>query len=269
MKPWKILCAALLGALSTQAGALGGLAEVTVFDRTEGRVLPVHWQEGRAHVAGRPGNEYSVRIRNRSREEVLAVVSVDGVNVITGETATPAQSGYVLSPHRLLELGGWRKNLATTAAFYFTPLPDSYAARTGRPDHVGVIGVALFRKKQEPQPIGQITPPAPLARSEARDAAGAAAESASGAGQGEARLAEPAAKLGTGHGRSETSPARTVGFARASSEPGEVVMIYYDSDRNLVARGVIREPVVPCAFPCSPRVPLPHPFPGFVPDPPA
>jgi len=266
MKPLKVLCAALMAALSTQAGAVGGLADVAVFDRTEGRVLPIHWHEGRAHVAGRPGNEYSVRIRNRAREEVLAVVSVDGVNVITGETATPAQSGYVLSPYRLLELGGWRKNLATTAAFYFTSLADSYAARTGRPDHVGVIGVALFRKKQEPQPIGQIAPSAPFARSEARDAA---AESAAGAGQGAARSAEPATKLGTGHGRSETSHARYVGFERASSEPAEVVMIYYDSYRNLVAHGVIREPVAPCAFPCSPRPPLPHPFPGFVADPPA
>ena len=79
MKSWKILCAASLLALSAQAGAVGGLADVAVFDRTEGRVLPIHWHEGRAHVAGRPGNEYSVRIRNRAREEVLAVVSVDGV----------------------------------------------------------------------------------------------------------------------------------------------------------------------------------------------
>ena len=36
------------------------------------------------------------------------------------------------------------------AAFYFTELENSYAARTGRPDNVGVIGVAVFRKKPEP-----------------------------------------------------------------------------------------------------------------------
>ena len=36
--------------------------------------------------------------------------------------------------------------LSQTAAFYFTDLADSYAARTGRPDNVGVIGVALFRE---------------------------------------------------------------------------------------------------------------------------
>lgn len=246
MKFLRNLCAVMLAASSAQAAAVGAVADVTVFDRTEGRQLPVYWHEGRAYVAGRPGNEYAVRVRNRGREEVLAMVSVDGVNVIIGETANPAQSGYVLSPWRLLDISGWRKSPANVAAFYFTPLPDSYAARTGRPDHVGVIGVAMFRRKQEPQPIGRIAPlaPAPQARSEARNAAGAAAESA--------------AKLGTGYGRDETSHARTVSFERATSEPAETVMIYYDSHRNLVARGVIKEP---------PRLPHPHPFPGFVPPP--
>lgn len=262
MNSWMILCAATLLAFTTQAAAVGGLAEVTVFDRAEGRQLPLYWHEGRAYVVGKPGNEYAVRVRNRGREEVLAVVSVDGVNVITGETASPSQSGYVLAPQRTLDLQGWRKNLATTAAFYFTPLPDSYAARTGRPDHVGVIGVALFRKKQEPQPIGRIAPPAaPFSRDDARDSAGAAAESASGAAQSGPRAAEPAAKLGTGHGRNETSHARYVSFERATSDPAEMVMIYYDSHRNLAARGVIKEPRLPHPYP------QPHPFPGFVPDP--
>lgn len=263
MKTLKLACAALLAAVSAQAAAIGSLADVTVFDRSQGRQLPVHWHEGRAYVVGHPGNEYAVRVRSRNREEVLAVVSVDGVNVISGETATPQQSGYVLSPWRLLDIGGWRKNLASTAAFYFTSLPDSYAARTGRPDHVGVIGVALFRKKQPPVEIGQIAPQAP-ARSEASRDSAAAGPSASAP-----RAAERDDKLGTGHGRTETSHARTVGFERASSDPAETVIIYYDSTRNLAARGIVREPVAPCAFPCSPRVPQPHPFPGFVPDPPA
>ena len=93
------------------------------------------------------------------------MVSVDGVNVITGQTADPSQSGYVLSPRGGLDILGWRKNLSQTAAFYFTALPDSYAARTGRPDNVGVIGVALFRRKAQPlplpQPYGQVAPSAP------------------------------------------------------------------------------------------------------------
>ena len=72
-------------------------------------------------------------MRNASAERALAVMSVDGVNVISGDTASPAQSGYVLGPSESADIAGWRKDMTRTAAFYFTALPDSYAARTGRP----------------------------------------------------------------------------------------------------------------------------------------
>jgi hypothetical protein len=98
MRSWKTLLAAAALSYASHALALGGLADLSVYDRTEGRQLAVHWHEGRAYVAGEPGNEYQVTLRSRSREEVLAVVSVDGINVITGQSADPAQSGYVLAP---------------------------------------------------------------------------------------------------------------------------------------------------------------------------
>lgn len=127
-----VIAVALLAA--GQALAHGGLADVSVYDRTEGRRLRVYWHEGRAYVVGKPGNEYRIALRNRINEELLAVVSVDGVNVITGETAHPSQSGYVLVPRGGMDIQGWRRSPSQTAAFYFTSLPDSYAARTGRPD---------------------------------------------------------------------------------------------------------------------------------------
>ena len=80
---------------SGQACAVGGMADVYVYDRSEGGGLPVYWHEGRAYVVGKPGNEYQMRVRSRQGEDVLAVVSVDGVNVITGETARRQQTGYV------------------------------------------------------------------------------------------------------------------------------------------------------------------------------
>jgi hypothetical protein len=230
-----VAAATLLGA--SHALAHGGLVDLSVCDRADGKWLPVYWHEGRAYVVGKAGNEYQIRLRGRLREELLAVVSVDGVNVITGQTANPSQSGYVIAPRGTLDIQGWRKSLSQTAAFYFTALPDSYAARTGRPDDVGVIGIALFRKKHDPQPTAPIAPPSPQARSE------------SGADS----------RVGTGHGRHETSHATYVNFERASSAPAEIITLYYDSHANLVARGIIRDPIH--------VAPTPRPFPGFVPDP--
>jgi hypothetical protein len=217
----------------------GRLADVSVYDRSEGRWLQVYRHDGRMYVEGKPGHEYQIRLANGLREDLLAVISVDGVNVITGQTASPSQSGYVLSPRGSLDIQGWRRSLSQTAAFYFTALADSYAARTGRPHDVGVIGVALFRRKQEPRSVAPIAPEAAAGRRAEQDAQDA--------------------RLGTGHGRHEHSPATHVTFERATSVPAELITLYYDSHANLLARGIIREP--------THVMPTPRPFPGFVPDP--
>jgi hypothetical protein len=258
MKLLKGVIAAAAVALTAPAWAVGGIADLTVYDRTEGRRLQVYWHQGRAYVVGKPGNEYQVSLRNRVGDDVLAIVSVDGVNVISGQSASPQQSGYVLAPRGGMDIQGWRKNMSETAAFYFTPLPDSYAVRTGRPDDVGVIGVALFRKKYTPPPapIGEAFPgPFSSRNRETTGIRRCCGESSDAAPS--AKQTEP--QLGTGHGRRETSHAAYVNFERATASPAEVISLYYDSQRNLVARGVIREAV--------PVAPLPRPFPGFVPDP--
>src|SRR5688572_22322419 len=152
MKSLRMVVGAVTLLAAAQALAHGGLAQVSVYDRTEGRWLQTYRHQGRTYIAGKPGHEYQVRVSNRLGEDLLAVVSVDGVNVITGQSAHPSQSGYVVAPRGHLDTNGWRRSLSQTAAFYFTALPDSYAARTGRPDDVGVIGVALYQRKPQPRP---------------------------------------------------------------------------------------------------------------------
>jgi hypothetical protein len=252
---------ALLG-LAPAAHAVGTLTDINIYDRSAGQTLPVYYKDGQYFVAGEPGHEYQILVRNQSGGDVLTVVSVDGVNVVSGETAHWRQSGYVLDDWDNLEIKGWRKSLDRTAAFYFTRLPDSYAARTGRPDNVGVIGVAVFQRKPLPVPVPY---PAPMTQAdEAAPGAGAPAESRQEAKSAElssrARRDAEAARLGTGHGRSETSHARYTTFERATESPAEIITIRYDSRRNLIAQGVIPPDVVrPLAV---------NPFPGsFVPDP--
>ena len=275
-----VLCAAC----SAPALAVGRLVDVEIVDRTRHERLPLHRHAGLDWIAGQPGDRYAVELVNRTPGRVLVVLSVDGVNAVSGETAAVGQSGYVLDPGQRAEITGWRKSESEAAAFYFTSIADSYAARTDRPDNVGVIGVAVFRERPRP-PEPRAFPSAPLARREAApsgaDAAGHAdaahadaanADAANAAGRlgsaltrsadASAAQAQPAAKtaqrLGTGHGEREYSPVSLVAFERASRDPAEVVRVRYDSAPNLVAMGVIR----PWRAPWSP-----DPFPHYVPDP--
>jgi hypothetical protein len=254
--------------------AAGQFVDVAVVNRATGQRIPVYTHQGRLYVPGTPGERYAVYVANRTGQRVMTVVSVDGINVVTGETASPDQNGYVLAPGQAFEINGWRKNMNEVAAFYFTRLPDSYAARTNRPDHVGVIGVAAFREWQRPRPAPQpLTPPlskrsdAPAeaeSRAQADAATGApaapSAESSAAHEAARSRIIERQEKIGTGHGERERSEVVYTNFRRATSYPSETVTIYYDTDANLVARGIIPGP--------SP-IGVPSPFPGgrFVPDP--
>src|SRR4030095_7841344 len=111
MKPVRMLLAAML-LFAGKALAHGSLADLSVYDRTEGKQLQLYWHEGRAYMVGKPGNEYRITVRNRLREGLLAVVSVDGVLVVTASTGDPQQSGYVLSPSGGLDIQGWRRTLS-------------------------------------------------------------------------------------------------------------------------------------------------------------
>jgi len=267
------VAAVFMAVSASPAWAVGTIADVTIYDRTQNRTLPLHYHEGRYYVAGQPGHEYEVRIRNNQAGEILSVVSIDGVNAISGETADWSQTGYILNPHTSFGIKGWRKNLQRVAAFFFTELDNSYAARRGRPDNVGVIGVAVFRKKQE---VGALTgdylarnrPRAreAEARTEAGDLSKDSAPQAEAADAAAPRAStvvpQPAPeskKLGTGHGQNQTSVVRYGSFERASTSPDEVITIFYDSYPNLVAQGVIRATM---------RLARPNAFPQqFVPDP--
>ena len=292
---------ALLVASLTVAGAVAGLpahaagalVDVQIVDRSLGQVLPAYRYRGVPYVAGQPGNRYAVRMVNRTGARVLVVLSVDGINAVSGETAAVNQTGYVLAPYASAEITGWRKSMTEAAAFCFTSLADSYAARTDRPDNVGVIGVAIYRERAaRPEPrayeppwsssgrdsevsrdaargagsgLGESRPAAAAEAAPSTDAARANAAPAPASPAVEkqradamGRLAQRAERLGTGHGEREHSPITHTAFERAGSEPNEVVRVRYDSHANLVAMGVIRTPDRPYE---------PQPFARFAPDP--
>jgi hypothetical protein len=165
MKLHSLATAALLvlsGLAALPAQAVGRLADVTVIDRNSGAALPLHFHRGEYWVAGQPGARYAVSVRNRLGARVMAVTSVDGVNVLSGETAAFEQTGYVFGAWQSYQITGWRKSDTQVAAFEFSDAANSYAQRTGRPGHLGVIGVALFREKTPDFVTQPMQVPAPI-----------------------------------------------------------------------------------------------------------
>jgi len=296
--------AAAIAAL-TLAGAAHAYADpvdLQVVDRQTGRPLQVWRHDGRLFVAGQPGSRYSLRVTNHTDGRVLVVMSVDGLNVLTGETAGYDQRGYIFAAHQSYDILGWRKSLTEVAAFTFAPLPQSYAARTGRPADVGVIGIAAFKERViEAQPVAaapqlrddvartpfvaniarvaprppmvppaDIMPPAPVAMPPPAAPPPPPPPPALAARSVQETVVVPAErraeKLGTAHGALEQSVTTMVPFDRATAYPQFLSRIEYDTYENLVAAGVIA-----C---CRPPDHRPRPFPanpganGFVPDPP-
>jgi hypothetical protein len=142
---------AVLGLMSLVAAgpalAVGSLAEVSIHDRSGGECFRCFRPTGDG--MSRAGPATNTKYASAITGGDLLAVSVDGVNVVSGETASPNQSGYVIGRWQSLSIQGWRKSLARVAAFYFTDLGNAYATRTGRSDEVGVIGVAVFRRKEQ------------------------------------------------------------------------------------------------------------------------
>ena len=287
MKTLMNLMLASMCALSATACARP-LVDLSVVDRDTGSTLQTYTQHGRRYVPGEPGHRYSLRLSNHTSQRVMVVLSVDGVNTVTGQTADTDQAGYVLDPWQTTEIAGWRKSYSDIAQFVFTALDNSYAARTGRPDNVGVIGMAVFRERAS-EPVYQPPMYTPSVaerqdkdgsrdrRYEARAVAPSSAPSASTAAQAEgsdyakkstgimnsAATDSVAQEIGTGHGDREYAPTSQTSFDRLSSSPQQVSQLFYDTPQQLVARGIM-----PRYYAQRwPRDNAPQAFPtGFVPD---
>ncbi len=248
---------------------------------SEGRLLSVHNHRGSSYVEGRWGNHYAIRVFNHTGRRAEAVVTVDGRNVITGQVGNyRKQRGYVIPPYDSVLIDGFRKSMNNVAAFRFTDVGDSYAARMGDATNVGVIGVAVF-KENVPKP----KPRPPIAYDRRRNRLG------TGYGAQKSKKA-PAARsgprhesesmdilerdgnsysrqgLGTQYGEDTYSPSTNTRFIRRHRRhPNATMAIRYDDRQGLIARGVLPRPAPYYSHP----KPVPNPFPatpGFAPPPP-
>jgi hypothetical protein len=240
-------------------------------ESVDGSVLPTFQHAGTTFVLGDPGDRYNIRVDNPTGERVEAVVTVDGRDAISGDVGDyVSQRGYLIEPWGTLLVEGFRRSLDEVAAFRFTGRGRSYSARRGTPQHVGVIGVAVFpEKKRPPAPIRRPRPryvpesdyraPSDGEYSE-KAPRGAPAPSAApqGSGRGDSyerrrdsyaerddapRKSKGASSgpsnIGTEYGENESSSVIEVAFERRSpSHPAALLKLRYDDYDGLVARGV-------------------------------
>ncbi len=116
-----------------------------------GRAVREYGHDGRTYVPGKPDKDYTIRLVNYSARRVMAVVSVDGLNVIDGNPAGVGGSGYIIDPHTAMDIPGWRLTDDEVALFRFGATETSYAAGKGKAENVGVIGAAFFDEVPPPR----------------------------------------------------------------------------------------------------------------------
>jgi hypothetical protein len=112
-----------------------------------GRTLPGIEAAGRALVIGSDGARYKILVRNNTTARFEVVASVDGLDVIDGKPADPNRRGYIVDPHDVLVIDGFRTSDANVAAFRFGRVADSYAAQTSGDRNVGVVGLAIYSER--------------------------------------------------------------------------------------------------------------------------
>jgi hypothetical protein len=135
------------GALTSYAG--GYELQVLV----DGVPAPAFFQNGETYVMGSLGERYTLRIVNHTGRRIEAVASVDGRDVVDGRPADfRNKRGYIVPAWGSVDIDGWRLSRAQVAAFRFSSVADSYAARTGSAREVGVIGAAIFPERFVPPP---------------------------------------------------------------------------------------------------------------------
>lgn len=255
-----------------------------------GRVLRTYNHNGQVYAEAPETGEYEIRLTNTSPNRRMAVVSVDGNNVITGDTAGVEGSGYVLNAWQTVTIKGFLRGSSECARFTFSTAEGSYAAQTGRgTKNTGVIGVAVFDEKVKPlvfQPpivIKEVhhhyrpvyrglqsqtytsttlgnndflcsTGPvaANAAPSEDNDFLSYESQNLSRDTKGISQGTAP--NVGTAYGRAEAFHTSTTTFERASSNPALVLTVRYGVRAKLAEWGVPMDVVqtAPNAFPASP-----------------
>lgn len=119
-----------------------------------------YYHQGKTFIEAKNGSEYVIEIKNNYWKRVLAVGSVDGLNVLTGKTASEKDSGYIIGAYSAEKIKGFRFSDDEWAMFKFGYkfYGNTYAQskEDGSEKNCGVIGLRVF---YENEPVYTCNPP--------------------------------------------------------------------------------------------------------------
>jgi len=241
------------------SGGVGSLVSVSL--EVDGRPAPLYPApdgSGRYYLEAWRGSRYAVRLANRTGERLGVLLTVDGLNAISGERSpagirSPGRM-YVLYPWNDTVVQGWRTSLEDVRQFTFVDEERSYATRSGKGGgRLGWIEVEIYRERR---PLARPWPYWPYRPDDGRANDGAPAEegrhepkakddSASSAtrdGIAERAPAPPATAPpsypGTGWGPRAEDPVRIVSFD-PETVPAERITLRYEYASALRALGIL------------------------------
>ena len=121
---------------------------VSMHVQVNGRACKEYTHKGMSFIEARHGTNYTVKIKNDNPYRVMAVLSVDGLDVISGKVAAESDTGYIIDAHGTLDVKGYRISDKDCASFIFTSKGKSYVQQTkGGAGNCGVIGLRAFGEK--------------------------------------------------------------------------------------------------------------------------
>ncbi len=144
--------AALAASAPLAASTAGSGFSLSVL--VDGSQRPEYAARGNVYVEALRGRDYSLRITNPLPVRVAVALSVDGLNTIDAKhTDAWGARKWVLGPYESVVISGWQVSGEAARRFFFTGERNSYGARLGQTENLGVIEAVFFREKEVCRPL--------------------------------------------------------------------------------------------------------------------
>ena len=141
--------------------AVEPVAEVNGFSvevLIDGRRTTEYAARGRRYIEALESAEYELRIHNPTANRVAVALAVDGMNTIDARHSSAWDARkWVIEPYGTIHVRGWQMSADNARRFYFTTERDSYGAKIGQTQNLGLISAVFFRERR-PIRIMPVTP---------------------------------------------------------------------------------------------------------------